>query len=916
MSSERHARISELFLAVRELTPEDRTAFLDDACGDDVELRSEVEALLSFDPTKAVIDDPIAPRLELSRANGSTGKTPPSSRPSRVDKYEILDVLGQGGMGTVYKARQSNPNRIVALKVIKAGLSSRTLLRRFEHECQVLGRLQHPGIAQIFEAGTDDSGQGPQPFFAMELVEGLRLTEYALRKQLGIRERLELIVKICDAVHHAHLKGVIHRDLKPANILVVDEGGAADKPGMVDRATRSSSAHYRLSGVGQPKILDFGVARATDSDIKTTTLQTDIGQLLGTVPYMSPEQVSGDPGGLDIRSDVYALGVIGYELLTGRLPYDLQNKSIPDAACIIRDEDPASLSSINKIFRGDIQTIIEKALEKEKHRRYESAAELAADIRRHLSDEPIVARRASAAYQLRKFAKRNRALVGAVVTVFIILLVTLTITIHQRNEAIAAKVEAQEARADAEHERNEAVLAKNEAQEARAEAEHERNEAVIAKDEAQKAQAHAEYEWKNAAAVVMFLNTMLASPSPFGRTGWSGHDVTLFSLVDRAAADLDGNFPDHPDVEASLRMTIGSSYHSLGYYDKAEHQLRLALEWHRERYGLKHRITARNMRQLGKCVGRMGRYKESVKLLEDALDVQRSYVGEVDHEETAGILSDLGWALRRVGDMERAEFYLRESLEMYRSLKGDESELFASVSSNLATVVRARGNVAEARALLQQALDIYRKRYGIAHPYIGNVVNSLARVQEMQGDLKAAEESYLSAIKIFRQTLGKEHVMLATAMNNLASLRHDQNRLDEAEATYQEALAVYEKAVGKKHPSYISSLNNLAFALRDRGDYEQAAATFKTVGDWHRQRNGERFWRTLLSDAYYAENLGRLGRFEETEDLLLQSYKRMKTNYGTDEEKVSYVIDALVRFYTAWDKPEQAAKWEAMKKNL
>ncbi|MCG8404087.1 MAG: serine/threonine-protein kinase [Phycisphaerales bacterium] len=881
MSSERHARVSELFLAVRELTPERRTAFLDDACGDDSELRSEVEALLSFDPTRAVIDEPIAQRMDLERAQ--PGSRMPVSHPVRMGRYEILDVLGQGGMGTVYKARQSNPSRIVALKVIKAGLSSKTLMRRFEHECQVLGRLQHPGIAQIFEAGTDDAGQGPQPFFAMELVEGLRLTDYALEKRLGIRERLELFVKICDAVHHAHLKGIIHRDLKPANILVVGEGGLGDQ-GIRGREWTSSSFPRSLGPSdpfsAQPKILDFGVARATDSDLKTTTLQTDIGQLLGTVPYMSPEQVSGNPSELDIRSDVYALGVIGYELLTGRLPYDLHNKSIPDAVCIIRDEDPASLSSINKIFRGDIQTIIEKALEKEKDRRYESAAELGADVRRHLSDEPIVARRASAAYQLRKFAKRNRAFVSAVVMVFVTLLVALTITIHQRNEA-----------------------------------EHERNEAVIAKEQAQKSQERALYEWKSAQAANRFLNTMLAFASPFGDTGLSGRNVTLLTVLNKAADDLDLALADEPDGKALVRMTIGASYHSLGYYDKAEYQFRHALEWNRQRYGIEHQITARNMRQLGKAVVRLGRYEEGIELLEDALYIHRSVFGDVDHRETAGMLSDFGWALRKVRDLERAESYLRESLEMYRNLVGEQNGSFASVLNNLATVVRARGKLGEAQELLEQSLATYRKLYGDSHPYIGNVENSLARLKEIQGDVEGAEASYVSAIEILRKTLGERHVMLATVMNNLASLRHDQNRLDEAEETYQESLSIYEKAVGKNHPSYISSLNNFGFLLRDKGAKEEAAAIFKTVGDWHRERNGERFWRTLLSDAYYAENLGKLGRFEEMEELILQSYERMKADYGTDEAKVSYVVSALVRFYTAWDKPEQVAKWEALKKD-
>ncbi len=327
----------------------------------------------------------------------ATRVTPATSAfPARVGRYEILGVLGEGGMGTVYKAQQDQPRRTVALKVVRVGYMSPQMLRRFEHESQVLGRLQHSGIAQVYEAVTvaDERGN-PVPFFAMEFIRGDPLTAYANRKQLGTRERLDLIARICDAVYHAHQKGVIHRDLKPGNILV-DESG-------------------------QPKVLDFGVARATDSDIQQTTLQTDIGQLIGTPQYMSPEQASGDPDALDTRSDVYALGVISYELLTGRRPYDLSGKMIHETSRILSEEEPTRLSSLDPTLRGDVETIVAKALEKDKARRYQSAEALAGDIRRYLKDEPIAARPASTWYQLAKFSKRNRALVGGVVVSFFIL---------------------------------------------------------------------------------------------------------------------------------------------------------------------------------------------------------------------------------------------------------------------------------------------------------------------------------------------------------------------------------------------------------------------------------------------------------------------------------------------------------------
>jgi len=343
--------------------------------------------------------------------------------PARLGRYTIRRVLGEGGMGTVYEAEQESPRRTVALKVIRAGYLSPGLLRRFELESQVLGRLQHPGIAQIYEAGVfcdhaDDEASNhraptPIPFFAMEFINGVPLTDFAAGRKLGTRQRLELLTKVCDAVYHAHQKGVIHRDLKPSNILV-DESG-------------------------QPKILDFGVARATDSDIQQTTMQTGAGQLIGTVPYMSPEQVGGDPLELDTRSDVYALGVIAYELLAGRLPYNLQRKMVHEAARIIREDEPTRLSSINRTLRGDVETIVAKALYKEKTHRYQSAEALASDIRRYLKDEPIAARPASTWYQASKFARRNRGLVTGLGAAFVFLFAGLVLALISRAEAVAAR---------------------------------------------------------------------------------------------------------------------------------------------------------------------------------------------------------------------------------------------------------------------------------------------------------------------------------------------------------------------------------------------------------------------------------------------------------------------------------------------
>jgi len=417
MDAARYRRIEEVFAACRDLPHQEQAAYLDETCRGDVELRNAVEQILHECQTPDTFLDR-ARAGAAAVAASAIGDHDDEHLPSVIGPYHVVRRLGAGGMGIVYLAEQEQPRRRVAVKVLRPGAISSQALRRFELEAQVLGQLQHPGIAHIYEARTTGAGVDRRSYFAMEYVDGVPLTTYASREELGTRSRLALIAGVCDAVHHAHQKGVIHRDLKPGNILVDTSG--------------------------QPKILDFGVARATDADVQTVSLQTDVGQLIGTIPYMSPEQVTGVSRDLDIRSDVYALGVMTYELLAGKLPHDVRERSIPEAARMIREDEPATLSSINPHLRGDVETIVAKALEKEKDRRYSSAAELVADIRRYLQDEPISARPASATYQLRKFARRNRGLVLGMGVAVIALIAGSVIALWQAVEARAAQRIAEE----------------------------------------------------------------------------------------------------------------------------------------------------------------------------------------------------------------------------------------------------------------------------------------------------------------------------------------------------------------------------------------------------------------------------------------------------------------------------------------
>jgi Flp pilus assembly protein TadD/predicted Ser/Thr protein kinase len=392
-------RVEELFDQALDLDPARRAAFLDEQCQGDVDLRAAVEKLLRLDSKTQAAESLLRSPLAATRAQAPA---PPAPRFPAIARYRVVRLLGEGGMGTVYEAEQDNPRRTVALKVVRAGLTSDILLKRFAREAEILGRLRHPGIGQVYDAGVAESGQ---PYFVMELIAGMSLDQYAREHALDAGGRLELVARVCDAVQHAHERGVIHRDLKPANILVEPSG--------------------------QPKVLDFGVARAADLGLTVGGGRTEAGQLIGTLSYMSPEQASGDPSAIDARGDVYALGVLLYELLAHRLPYSLDGLPLPEAARVIREQEPSRLGSIDGRLRGDVETIVAKALEKDRGRRYASAGELGADVRRHLNHEPIQARPTSALYQLRKFARRHKALVSTTAAFVTLLLGAAAVTAWQ-----------------------------------------------------------------------------------------------------------------------------------------------------------------------------------------------------------------------------------------------------------------------------------------------------------------------------------------------------------------------------------------------------------------------------------------------------------------------------------------------------
>jgi tetratricopeptide (TPR) repeat protein len=739
----------------------------------------------------------------------------------RLGEYMITLVLGSGGMATVYEAEQDHPRRTVALKILARGLGSPAAKARFRQEAEVLGRLHHHGIAQVFGAGTDDEGR---PYFAMELVRGRTLLQHADEQGLDVRGRLLLLARICDATQYAHEHGVIHRDLKPSNIMVDEHG--------------------------QPKILDFGVARADEPD--GAGPRTEPGQLIGTIAYMSPEQASGSAEAVDGRTDVYALGVIGHELLTGRLPLDLRTRSTSEALRAIEHEEPARIGTFDKALRGDLEVIISTALEKNRARRYASPGALAGDIRRFLDELPISARPATAFYYLGKFARRNRPLVGAAAGILAAMLLGLAGTGYG--------------------------LWRSERRRATAE------------------------------AVSALLESALGSANPHEVKGVG---YTVHQLVDEISRDLHGRLADQPEVEARLRSTIGNAYRLLGELGPAQEHLTAALALRREALPAGHPLVALSLRDLAWVHHDKADYTTAAAMMRGALDIQRRSLPAGDTEVAATMLG-LSDVLRHTASFDESATLGWEALRLRRAALGNDHPDTAACLVNLAKLARDRGDFDGSAPLLDEALGIWEKRYGAEHPRIVDALNDRAWLEYQRRDLGAARATLERSLAMGRRLLGEHHPDVANAIYELGVIEGAEGNSAGSEARLREALAIYRIVHGDAHPSVWSTLDALAqLLIRSRHDYAAAEPLAREALEGRRALFGPHAGETALSMDTVARLLKAAGKPEEARSLFNEAIEALRAAYGPNHVYVAiseYNLGLLLQERREWDDAEAALR--------
>ncbi|MEN8007957.1 MAG: serine/threonine-protein kinase [Candidatus Krumholzibacteriota bacterium] len=759
----------------------------------------------------------------------------------QIGPYRLVKEIGEGGMGLVYEAEQLEPiKRRVALKMVKRGMDTKEFVARFASERQALAMMDHPAIAKVFDAGATEAGR---PYFVMEYVEGIPINKYCDEHKLSLRERLELFILVCEGVQHAHQKAIIHRDLKPSNVLV----------GQID-------------GHHVPKIIDFGVAKAMDTSMFDNTMTTSAGQLVGTPEYMSPEQTDMTAMGIDTRTDVYALGVVLYELLVGQLPFpseELKEKGFYEVLRIIREDEAPKPSTraktliasretlvkvagdrkiepaaLGKKLRGDLDWITMKALEKDRTRRYETVKGFSQDIKRHLNFEPVSAGPPSGAYKVKKFIRRHRSGVVAASIGLAAILLGIAGTTTGLVRAI-------------------------------------------------RAEKHALQEAETARKVSDFLVDIFEVSDPDQA---KGNTITAREILDQGSLRVADELAGEPMTQSRLMNTIGKVYQNLGLYEEAAPQLESALELRRSASGEDDVVSAGMLADLGDLYIDKGRYDDAETMLTEALAVMDRHGDQADNLKLALSINELASVYRRKGKYDLAEPLYNRALAIRMVALGPDDPEVARSYNSLAILNWNRGNYGEAERLYKQALGLWEKAYGTNHSDVAKGKNNLALLYHQQDRFADAEPIYREAAEIYQRVLGPDHPRLAQALNNLALCHQEQEQLDEADPLFRRALEIREKVLGPEHPDVGQTLNNMGNLERSRGHYDEAEALYARALEIRRGAFGEEHpdyaW-TLRDMALLAH---KRGHPEEAEPLFERAVAIQEKANGTRHPDLAEIL--------------------------
>ena len=878
-----------IFHEARKISGPERAAYLKGACGNDLALRSKVEALLAADEAAGSFLKTAEHTLE--QIGGEAARATPSEKPGeQIGRYKLLEQIGEGGFGSVWAAEQKEPvKRRVALKIIKLGMDTRQVIARFEAERQALAMMEHPNIAKVLDAGATEAGR---PYFVMELVKGVPILDYCDREKLDTKGRLDLFMKVCHAIQHAHQKGIIHRDIKPSNVMI--------------------TLH---DGVPVPKVIDFGIAKATNQELTEKTIYTQHQQMIGTPAYMSPEQAEMSGLDIDTRSDVYSLGVLLYELLTGTTPFDSQSlmeAGFAEMMRIIREVEPhkpstrlsslgqtgtrtaqqrhvADVAKLGMLLRGDLDWIVMKCLEKDRTRRYETANGLAADIQRHLSDEPVVAGPPSASYKLRKFMKRNRGQVIAAGVVAAVLVLGIVGTSGGMAWALSEKDRADTEAANA-------SLAAAAETEARLDAQANEKKAV---EEAERA----ERELARAAEIKRLITEMLQSISPEQALG---ADTTLLrGILDDAAERLATDQITDELISAELHFVIGNVYHSIGLYEHAEEHLARAVDLRTRVLGEEHPDTLYAAEDLGTLFADQGRFTEAEALFQGTLNTRKRVLGE-EHAATLSSLNNVATVYTQQGRFAEAEPLHRDLLALKRRLLGPDHAQTRASLFNLANVYQLMDRYDEAESLYREVLEINRRVLGEEHPDTLDVIQNLAALYLKQGRFAEAEPLQVQSLEIQKRILGDEHPNTMRGLSNLGNFYSGQGRFAEAEPLLEEALELQTRLLGEEHPATLSTMKYIANMRMAQGREAESEEMFLRLLETQRRVLGDESDDTLFTISMLAILYDERGQYEEAERMYRQTLAIQRRRLGDEHRDTLGTMTNLGNLYNSMRRYEDA----------